>query len=55
MNKPKALGPDIQHLYTYTELPIGATSIGLPPGRKTGLWRYIRPMFEEKIPPCQDA
>ncbi len=54
MNKPEALGPDIQNLYTYTELPIGATSIGLPPGRKTGLWRYIRPVFEEKIPPCQD-
>ena len=55
MNKPKALGPDIQNLYTYTELPIGATSIGLPPGRKTGLWRYMKPVLEEKIPPCQDA
>lgn len=55
MNTPKALGPDIQNLYTYKELPIGATSIGLPPGRKTGLWRYLRTFFEEKTPPCQDA
>ncbi len=38
------------------ELPIGATSIGMPPeGRKTGLWRYMRPSFEEMIPSCQEA
>lgn len=55
MSVPKALGPDTQKLYTYIELPIGATAIGLPPGRKTGLWRYMRPTFEEKIPPCQEA
>jgi NADPH-dependent glutamate synthase beta subunit-like oxidoreductase len=55
MNRPKPLGPDIQNLYTYAELPIGATSIGLPSGRKTGLWRYMRPVFAEKTPPCQNA
>ena len=55
MAKPKALGPDIQKLYTYVELPIGATAIGLPPGRTTGLWRYTKPVFQVKIPPCQNA
>lgn len=55
MTPPKALGPDIQKLYTYHELPIGATAIGLPPGRTTGLWRYTKPAFQVKIPPCQYA
>jgi NADPH-dependent glutamate synthase beta subunit-like oxidoreductase len=55
MKEMKALGPDIQQLYTYIELPIGATAIGRPEGRKTGLWRYTRPKFGEKIPPCQEA
>ena len=55
MNKSKVLGPDIQNLYTYSELPIGATAVGLPEGRETGLWRYMRPTIEEKIPPCQEA
>lgn len=54
MTKSKALGPDVQNLCTYIELPIGDTAIGLPEGRKTGLWRYMRPTFEEKVPPCQD-
>ena len=55
MTQPKALGPDIQKLYTYYELPIGATAIGLPPGRSTGLWRYTKPVFQVKVPPCQNA
>jgi len=55
MATPKALGPDIQKLYTYHELPIGATAIGLPPGRSTGLWRYTKPVFQVKVPPCQNA
>ena len=55
MPQPKALGPDIQQLYTYHELPIGATAIGLPPGRATGLWRYTKPLFQAKVPPCQNA
>ncbi|UCD79941.1 MAG: FAD-dependent oxidoreductase [Desulfobacterales bacterium] len=55
MTQPKALGPDIQQLYTYYELPIGATAIGLPPGRSTGLWRYTKPLFRVKVPPCQHA
>ena len=55
MTQQKALGPDIQKLYTYYELPIGATAIGLPPGRSTGLWRYNKPVFQVKVPPCQNA
>jgi NADPH-dependent glutamate synthase beta subunit-like oxidoreductase len=55
MKKIKALGPDIQNLHTYRELPIGATAVGLPKGRKTGLWRYMRPTISEKISPCQEA
>jgi NADPH-dependent glutamate synthase beta subunit-like oxidoreductase len=55
MTQPKALGPDIQQLYTYYELPIGATAIGLPPGRTTGLWRYTKPLLQVKVPPCQNA
>ncbi len=56
MTKLKQIGPDVQKRYTYLELPIGDTAIGLPPvRRKTGLWRYLRPVFEFKIPPCQDA
>jgi NADPH-dependent glutamate synthase beta subunit-like oxidoreductase len=55
MTQTKALGPDTQNLYTYHELPIGATAIGLPPGRSTGLWRYTKPVFHVKVPPCQNA
>lgn len=56
MTKSKALGPDLLKRYTYIELPIGATAIGIPPERtRTGLWRYMRPSFEEMVPPCQEA
>ncbi len=56
MRKVKHIGPDVQKRYTYHELPIGDTGIGLPAERrKTGLWRYLKPVFEYKIPPCQDA
>jgi len=56
MTKSKALGPDLLKRYTYIELPIGATAIGIPPERtRTGLWRYMRPSFEEMLPPCQKA
>ncbi len=56
MSSNSALGPDPQHLYTYRELPIGATAVGLPPQkRKTGLWRYMRPTIIERTPPCQAA
>jgi len=51
----RPLGPDVQKLYTYFELPVGANAIGLPPEtRKTGLWRYMRPTMADKSPPCQE-
>jgi NADPH-dependent glutamate synthase beta subunit-like oxidoreductase len=38
------------------ELPIGATAIAMPPvKRQTGLWRYKKPLFEDRIPPCEDT
>ncbi|MFH1351891.1 MAG: NAD(P)-binding protein [Pseudomonadota bacterium] len=56
MNELKHMGPDVTKRYSYKELPIGNVGIGLPPvRRKTGLWRYMRPEYEAKIPPCQDA
>ncbi|MGD2125681.1 MAG: NAD(P)-binding protein [Desulfobacteraceae bacterium] len=56
MNGMKHMGPDITKRYSYKELPIGNVGIGLPPvRRKTGLWRYMRPEYEAKIPPCQDT
>ncbi len=56
MTQSKALGPDPLKLYTYMELPIGATAIGIPPERrKTGLWRYMRPSFQEMVPPCLEG
>ncbi len=56
MTRSKALGPDVQMLYTYSELPVGANAVGLPAERrKTGLWRYMRPVFDEKMPPCHEA
>lgn len=60
MTRLKANGPDsqldIEHLYTFEELPIGTTATGMPAkSRETGLWRYLRPKFEEKISPCHLA
>ncbi len=56
MTKAKAFGPHIRESYTYRELPIGATSIGIHDDVvKTGLWRFIRPTFKVKTPPCNEA
>ncbi len=56
MSRSEHIGPDITKRYSYKELPIGNVGIGLPPvRRKTGLWRYMRPEYQSKIPPCQDS
>jgi formate dehydrogenase beta subunit len=56
MSKRRAVGPDSKDLYTYVELPIGASAIGMPPEkRQTGLWRYKKPLFEDRVPPCEDT
>ncbi|MBW2369675.1 MAG: FAD-dependent oxidoreductase, partial [Deltaproteobacteria bacterium] len=54
MGENKHIGPDSMKQYSYKELPIGDVGVGFPTQqRKTGLWRYVRPEFEAKIPPCQ--
>lgn len=56
MNDWKQIGPDAQKRYSYLELPIGATSIGMPSERrKTGLWRYLKPQFVRRVSPCSEA
>jgi len=50
MSKEEAFGPDIRKLYTYRELPIGATSIGVHDDViKTGSWRMTS-FPDEDIP-----
>ena len=52
----EAFGPHIRKMYTYRELPIGATSIGIHEDViKTGSWRTLRPVFEPKTAPCNEA
>ena len=56
MTKEKSFGPDIRKSYTYRELPIGATSIGIHNDViKTGSWRVLRPLFKTKTAPCNEA
>jgi NADPH-dependent glutamate synthase beta subunit-like oxidoreductase len=56
MTKEKASGPHIRKEYTYKDLPVGATSIGIHEDViKTGIWRFIRPVFKGKTPPCNEA
>jgi 2-oxoacid:acceptor oxidoreductase delta subunit (pyruvate/2-ketoisovalerate family) len=57
ITKGKVFGPDPRFAYTYRELPIGATAIGLSDDLlKTGTWRMsIRPEFRFKTPPCSEG
>lgn len=56
MNRAKAFGPHVRKSYTYRELPIGSTSIGVHNDViKTGIWRVLRPVFKMKAPPCNEA
>jgi len=56
MSEKGAFGPHIRKAYTYKELPIGATSIGVCDDViKTGLWRFIRPVIKMKTPPCSEG
>jgi NADPH-dependent glutamate synthase beta subunit-like oxidoreductase len=56
MMDERAQGPHAQKSYTYRELPIGSTSIGICDDViKTGLWRFIRPVIKTKTPPCSEA
>lgn len=57
VTKEKAFGPHPGKSYTYRELPIGCTSIGIHDDVvKTGSWRTsIRPALKAKTPPCNEA
>jgi 2-oxoacid:acceptor oxidoreductase delta subunit (pyruvate/2-ketoisovalerate family) len=49
-----ALGPNSDQLFSYLEVPIGSVIIGADSHlRRTGQWRYTRPLLVEKISPCQ--
>lgn len=37
------------------EMPLMVVSLGTVSFNKTGTWRYLRPIYEEKTPPCSDA
>ncbi len=37
------------------EMPPMVVSLGVVSFNKTGTWRYLRPIYEEKTPPCNDA
>jgi len=51
-----ATGPDNRELFSYLELPIGATATAMPTTlRPTGLWRYTRPSIQDRTPPCHGA
>ena len=53
----KACGPDPRRAFTYEELPIGSTSIGLCEDlMKTGTWRTaIKPVLRTKTAPCMEG
>lgn len=52
----KGIGPDVRRLWGYQDLPIGITAIGFEYDMmKTGAWRSIRPVGEEKLAPCREA
>lgn len=49
-----ALGPNSDELFSYLEVPIGSVIIGADSYlRRTGQWRYTRPLLVERVPPCQ--
>lgn len=56
MAKRGPIGPDPQQSFTYEELPIGSTIVGIDPdAAQTGSWRFYRPIFAWGIAPCQEA
>ena len=56
MNEEKACGPHMGKSYSYRELPIGATSLGIHEDViKTGTWRTLRPAFRVKTSPCNEG
>lgn len=42
-------------LKSWKEFPSMNTSLGNMLHNQTGSWRYLKPIYEDKIPPCQNA
>jgi 2-oxoacid:acceptor oxidoreductase delta subunit (pyruvate/2-ketoisovalerate family) len=56
MDTTRACGPLPGAFYTYKELPIGSTSIGVHADViRTGLWRLLRPVIKLKKSPCSEG
>ncbi len=56
MDTKGMFGPFPGRFYSYKELPIGCTSIGIHDDViKTGLWRLLRPVIKLKRPPCSEG
>ncbi|MCR4405130.1 MAG: NAD(P)-binding protein [Candidatus Acetothermia bacterium] len=54
--KAKELAPDrVVAFASEREMPPLAVSLGTSLANKTGSWRYLRPVYEEKEPPCNHA
>ena len=52
----KEFAPDRPISFTSEgEMPPMAVSLGTTLANKTGSWRYLRPIYEEKKPPCNHA
>lgn len=51
----KRVGDLIQFENNTTDMPPMVASFGSMRWNKTGSWRYIRPLYEEKAPPCTRA
>jgi NADPH-dependent glutamate synthase beta subunit-like oxidoreductase len=48
----KRIGDRIEFENQTTDMPPMVASFGTMRWNKTGSWRYIRPLFEDKTPPC---
>ncbi len=56
MKKPNARKPKQPiKIETFDDLPPFAVSLATTACNLTGLWRYLRPEYQDKTPPCQDA
>ncbi len=40
---------------SWKDFPLMNVSLGNMLHNKTGSWRYLRPIYEDKVPPCQNA
>jgi 2-oxoacid:acceptor oxidoreductase delta subunit (pyruvate/2-ketoisovalerate family) len=56
MKKPPAGGPDQPFvLKSWRDFPPMNTSVDTMRHNRTGTWRYLRPIYENKVPACRNA